>query len=63
MTRRDYIFIANIIKQAQQELLTGSEAFDGAKHVAREMAHVFAQYNASFDIERFMVNCGFEQKK
>lgn len=62
MTKRDYIFIANIISQARQELPASSEAFSGAKHVARELAHVFAQHNAAFDPRRFMVNCGFEKQ-
>ena len=64
MTRKDFIAVAEIIRD-HGNILSINSAFDnGAKfaanRIARELAKVFKQQNPRFDTARFLEACGAE---
>ena len=64
MTKKDFIAVAEIIREHGNILSINGDFDDGAKfaanRIARELAKVFKQQNPRFDTARFLEACGAE---
>lgn len=61
MTRKDYVMVADAIKDAgnAQDLVDGREARIALETAATFIADGLSQDNPRFDRKRFMAACGF----
>ena len=64
MTKKDFIAVAEIIREHGNIFSHNCSFDDGAKfaasRIARELAKVFKQQNPRFDTARFLEACGAE---
>lgn len=64
MTKKDFIAVAEIIREHGNIFSHNCSFDDGAKfaanRIARELAKVFKQQNPRFDTVRFLEACGVE---
>lgn len=64
MTKKDFIAVAEIIREHGNIFSHNCSFDDGAKfaanRIARELAKVFKQQNPRFDTVRFLEACGAE---
>lgn len=58
MTRRDYVFLAEVFAQALKDLGVYENATQAIAHTARLMANRLAAANPRFDRERFLKAAG-----
>ena len=58
MTRKDYVLIAQILKQNSKDFIAGEDGFAVIQIIAKQLADALETDNPRFDRDRFLVACG-----
>ena len=57
MTRKDYIKLADLIKNARGDTFGNERGLQGIRLVTNGLVKVLAEDNPAFDIDRFLAAC------
>lgn len=58
MTRKDYIEIAKVLRNAKEEVLADQGRIGTIRQIALELCSVLKSDNPRFDKDRFLTACG-----
>lgn len=58
MTRKDYVLIADILKNNREDFIKGEDGFTVIEIIANQMANALEEDNPRFDRARFLEACG-----
>lgn len=61
MTRKHYIEVASILKNAREDIADTNGEVACVRHVTRELARMFRRDNSAFDAGRFFDAAGFPE--
>ena len=60
MSRKHYIAIAEAISSVRTECINSYEGVIAIRRTTDMLCQVFKQENEAFDVQRFLIACGFE---
>ena len=60
MSRKHYIAIAETISSVRAECINSYEGVIAIRRTTEALCQVFKEDNEAFDVQRFLVACGFE---
>ena len=58
MTRKDYVMIADILRNNREDFIEGEDGFTVIEIIANQMASALQADNPRFDRARFLTACG-----
>lgn len=61
MSKKDYVLIANAIKEIADYKTVDVSAMVAIEEVAKNLADTFKSQNSRFDTNRFLTACGFNK--